>query len=171
MPEITDILIDVHLDASDLQMLSDRCYLVLTELEQTPPHCFLLQNNCWYSLNYRDCKINTPSDILFKTLLSKRKAALFLELSMLICVSDIKELFSRYRKIDVDSYVTCITPIKEIFNRYGYSFSSTTLLYEMIEILMEDKQIKKVYAINYSENFYSLIHYSTNELSKLKQIL
>lgn len=148
--------------------MNDRFFLVLTDTEKVPPHCSVLYRQHWYSLNYAECKVNVDAEVFLKTLFSKNKTAVFIELDIYPELKDVESIFSKYTAIDFEKQITCISPVKEMLNRYGIDVSANVLLYEMIELLKDANKIRKVYFLNSDEKIYVLHHYSVNDLKTIK---
>lgn len=159
--------IDIFLNQNELHKLDNLCCLVLTDIEKTPPHCSLLTNNHWWSLNNHENKMNVSSEILFKTLLTRRKPALFLELKNMLDTDTINTFFSNYQKINISRHITCISPIKDIFIYLNMPVSKNNFLYEMIDNLYQNNLIAKVYAFNYTSGKYCIDHYSESDLKTI----
>ncbi|MCX7729259.1 MAG: hypothetical protein N2203_07300 [Bacteroidia bacterium] len=142
----------------------DKNFLLLTELHKSPPHCSLLYQNLWFTLNYYECKTNIPASALFKILNSKSASAIFLELDVVFELKVVQDIFSKYSIIQFEKGITCISPIKDVFIYYDIPVSKNDLLYEMLEGLLKNNYIKKSYALNYQFNSYKISHYSLNTL-------
>ncbi len=151
---------------SHLNKLSNAVYLVLTSLQSTPPHCSLICNKKWYSLNYNECKINISVNTLFKLLLLKNEPSVFLELSIELKEKIVEITFSQYKRINFQDGITCIAPIKEILVAHNVPFKKDILLYEMIELLYQEHLIQKSFSFIYSANIYKIKKYSKEELLK-----
>jgi len=164
MKNFTEIIINNTITSFD--EFQTGSYLILTDLHLTPPHCSLLTNNHWFSLNYSECKI-TPAENFFKLIQSKNKPAIFLKLNIELNQSVFKDVFSKYPKINFSKQITCITPIKEILILHSVYISQNGLLFELLEELFSLKRIEKVLAYNFSENTYVIKHYSDKHLLSL----
>ncbi len=143
-----------------LEELESKSYLILTNINQTPPHCSLLCNQLWYSLNYEVCKINIPYQTLYKTLTLKNSPAIFLELSIELDTKISQDFYLKYKKIDFQNHITCITPIKEILNFYKIRIPENAFLFKMIALLYQYQKIKTVHSFKYNLSEYRLKHYS-----------
>lgn len=145
-------------------ILQHSSFLLLTEIEKTPPHCSLICNRFWFSLNHNECKCNIPVEKLISTLFKKNISAIFLELNTNISIDIAEKYFSAYNKVNFKNQITCISPIKEIFIYYQLPVNSSMLLFEMIDVLFSNKIILSTYALNYSEKNYALKHYTISNL-------
>lgn len=163
MDTFTNIRIQSKISFENL--LTPTAQLVLTNLEQTPPHCSLLSHQFWYSLNYQECKINIPAQTLYKILTSKNTSAVFLELNIQLQIQQIQGIYAKYNKIDFQNSISCISPIKDILNAHQIKIPANAFLFEMIEILYQYQQIKTVRALNYNFDTYKLKHYSSLPIS------
>jgi len=164
MKNYTEIIInDTFVSFDEFQIGS---YLILTDLQLTPPHCSLLTNNHWFSLSYSECK-KTPAENFFKLIQSKNKPAIFLKINIVLNNSIVQNVFSKYPKINFSKQITCITPIKEILVLHSISISQNGLLFELLEELFSLNKIEKVTAYNFSEKTYVINHYSDKHLLSL----
>ncbi|GAB4452602.1 MAG: hypothetical protein OHK0036_14440 [Bacteroidia bacterium] len=145
-------------------ILQHSSFLLLTDIEKTPPHCSLICNRFWFSLNHNECKCNIPFEKLISTLFKKNIPAIFLELNTNISIDIAEKYFSAYNKVNFKNQITCISPIKEIFIYYQLPVNSSMLLFEMIDVLFSNKIILSTYALNYSEKNYALKHYTISNL-------
>lgn len=152
----------------DYDELKKNTFLVLTEINTTPPHCSLLLSNKWYSLNFNECKNEVPAEMFFKLIQSKNEPTIFLELSFNLNEKITSIVFSQYTRVDFQKHITCISPIKEILVAHGVPISTSTLLFEMIELLYEKELIKEAYSLFYSAKSYCLNTYSKEDLLKIK---
>lgn len=153
--------IPIHSKATLETIPFKQSYLVLTDIEQIPPHCSLLSHELWYTLNYRECKIDVPIQSLAKLLITKNAPAIFLELTIPLQQEKVRNIFKRYSKIDFQNGISCISPIKEIFNEHQIKIHSNAFLYEMIEILYQHSSIQHTYSFKYYLDDYKLQHYSS----------
>lgn len=167
MSGFTNIVIDKLLSEQELNELIGKFLLVITDVKKTPPHCSILYKDKWMSLNFSECKYDVPADVFFKLILNKNKPAIFLELNRLPDITLLQNIFSKYHKIDLSRQITCISPIKEMLNGLNIDIPKDALLFEMINILFEKKQVKKIYAMNFKSNLYSLTHYSIEILKTM----
>ncbi|GIV29522.1 MAG: hypothetical protein KatS3mg028_0588 [Bacteroidia bacterium] len=170
MTGFTNIPIHQNIYGADelMSKIDNGFFLVLTDTEKVPPHCSVLCQQRWYSLNYAECKVKMNAEILLKTLFSKNKPAVFMELDIYPELKDVEKIFSKYTAIDFEKQITCISPIKEILNACGIPVHSNALLYEMIDVLKNMDRIRKVYFFNSDEKVYILPHYSVNDLQTIK---
>lgn len=164
--------IPIHQNISGIDDLKSKInsqfFLVLTDTDKVPPHCSVLYRQYWYSLNYVECKVNVDAEVFLKTLFSKNKAAVFVEVDIHPELKSIEDIFSRYTAIDFERQITCISPVKEILSVCGIPVPLNALLYEMIELLKYMNKIRKVYFFNSDEKVYFLQHYSVNDLKTIK---
>lgn len=164
MPHSTAIIIDSYLHTSDI--LETHTHLVLTELEHNPPHCSLLTQGKWYSLNFNTCKTDIPLSYLLKTLYSKKQSALFLQLKKNIPASVSKKIFERYHQVEFEKHITCISPVKELLIHQQIPVAPHHLLFELIDTLYQYNEIEYTRAWHYSEKIYSIKHYTLNDLQQ-----
>lgn len=162
MSPITTITIDSSLHKADT--LEKHTHLVLTALEHHPPHCSLLTQGKWYSLNFNNCKRDIPFSHLLKTLHSKKQAALFLQLKKNIPASLAKKIFEHYHHVQFEKHITCISPIKELLRHQQIPVTPHDLLFELIDTLYQYNEIEHTRGWRYSEKIYSIKHYTLNDL-------
>jgi hypothetical protein len=147
---------------------NDGFFLVLTDIDKVPPHCSVLYRQYWSSLNYTECRVNIDAEVFLKTLFSKNKAAIFIEVDIHPELKSIENIFSKYTVIDFGGQITCISPVKDVLNTCGIAVFTGALLYEMIELLKDTNKIRKVYFFNSDQKIYILQHYSVNDLKTMK---
>ena len=164
------VAIDVYLTECDLfKFIDNKTFLILTEIENNPPHCSMLCDDHWLSLNFNECKVQVPKSTLFKTLIRRSKSAIFLKLNINLNLSETQNIFSSYTKINFHRQITCISPIKEVLIKNGVSVAYHALLYEMIDFLVQNNYVQQVYAFNYNWNEYKIQHYSMNNLIEIQR--
>ncbi|GIV26917.1 MAG: hypothetical protein KatS3mg027_0731 [Bacteroidia bacterium] len=153
---------------NSIEDLRKNAFLILTDIHITPPHCSLLLNNQWYSLNFNECKNGIPAEILLKLIQTKNQPTIFLQLTFIPNEKITSIIFNQYSKVDFQNNITCISPIKEILVAHDIQISKNTLLYEMIELLYKIQLIKEGYSLFYTEKNFCLKTYSKEDLMRIK---
>lgn len=161
---------NIHIDEHWKEPQANTSYLLLTELHHTPPHCSIIINQNWFSLNYNNCKNQIAFDILLKTLQKKQIPSLFLELSTPLDTSVAISIFNTYDKVNFQKKITCITPIKQIFNHHHMNCPPNLLLFELIDWLYKHQHITKTSALFFEPKNYVLNHYTQEILNSINYV-
>ncbi len=161
----TSTNIDIDLSFSSIENIDNDLYLVLTKIQDIPPHCSLLLNKRWYSLNYQGCKLRLPLSYMSKAINVKKEGVVFLALDLWMDEKTVLERFSEYTCVAFEKQITCISPIKNLLIEHHIKISDKALLFEMIEKLYDEKKVTRVGAFNYNKQVYELKHYSIEDLT------
>ena len=165
---MSSTILKINSTIDSLRDLPDNDYLVLTNLEITPPHASLIIQRSWYTLNFKECKVAVPFTVFERTFIKNQLPALFLQLKSNLQPSIATAIFNQYKNVNFEKNITCISPIKQILIQHQLPIDPNALLFKMIEELLNTQNILSIIAYQYKADIYEIQHYSFHQLLSLK---
>jgi hypothetical protein len=122
-------------------------YIILFNVDKTPPHLGFVYNGKYYTLTYDGCQIGTPLTAMTKYFNKGKSQCLIIETNQNFTEEKVTETFQKYHRLN-DGRSTCLFPIKELFG-FGDEIG---FVYHLIPELQRLKKVKRVFGVNLRDN-------------------
>lgn len=148
---------------------SDKTYLLLIKVNQTPPHIAIVQNGGYYSYSTHGVKIHSDINAFLSVLNKKQTPSIVIELNTEISSVSIKDYYINLNSLNENQ--SCLVPIKKWLVDFNNIFSHTNFIFDMIPILEGLNLISNIYNINaqhliLENNSFVLSKYNQNDINK-----
>ena len=152
---------------ADFNILKKNTWIVLTDIEKTPPHASIIQDGLWYSLRFKESKIGGELSGFTTMIIRKKIPAVLLEIDIAPTLSSIAGFYAKYNKIDIAKNITCVTPFNEYLASIKLLHSDNLLLWETIQILYEKQLILRCMSCFADYSCYLIKKYNREDLITL----
>jgi hypothetical protein len=136
-------------------------FICVLHADKIPPHIGCLIDGYFFSLkvNGKDEKI--PVDQLVKAISIKTIPSLFIHVDTDINLDQVKEVYANFSCIEVGQS-TCLSPIVQLFN----CEDSVHKLSEFLQLLTDQGQMKTVFKVHLTNEFFGISAYSLEEIEQ-----
>lgn len=123
-------------------------WLILTGINETPPHIALVVMGKYYSLSTRKVDCGTSLERFMNTLERKHIPTLFIQIeikaNLILLVEDIYKDLKPLK----DTKSTCLSPIKQLFaNAYSQDFLKVDYVFELIALAEQQQLVKECISV------------------------
>ncbi len=143
--------------------------LWILHADKIPPHIGISLNGLFFSLKVSGKDEFFPTNKLIDLLVMKKIATILVELNSHVSLEQIAVKYNEFSHAR-NLQSSCLVPIKELL----VSGKKAERLKELLELLLENQLINRVFGLNLGENYKGIPHYTTDEielrLEKLKHV-
>jgi hypothetical protein len=162
---LSDYCIENIRESSDFLGKESKTLVWVWHADKIPPHIGISTGARYFSLKANGKDEMLPLESVMEIIDRKNIKTLCFELTDVVDLDVMKEIFSKYEKTTSDQ-ITCLNPVKEVLCTYEAS-----KLIEVLDSLYEEKRIMNVYGFHIDGTYSGIKDYSLSDIhDRLKSL-
>jgi hypothetical protein len=121
-------------------------YLVIFNIDKTPPHLALIKNNQYYSITIKEVELGIDIKPIIQLVTKKKIPTLFIEIDDNF--DNIKEVFNTFDSLK-NTTITCLTPIKKYLSQqYDFKPENVYVIFDLLNQIKDKNGIVRIFEMN-----------------------